>query len=185
MAVTQSLAERHADHAARHAARHHARRKPPASARKPAMTKPTSRPDATRLTPAAASHSRRKPTLQPATFADLPGWESDDHLAAFKTFLKSCDAVIKAAASPAPSRRDARPSVGELADACRAAQALEVADQGLGQGVLRSRSSCRNRVVHKDSRRAADGLLRAGARGLAHARRASSRRRSTGARPIS
>ncbi len=35
-------------------------------------------------------------TLQPASFADLPGWRRDDHLAAFKTFLRSCDEVIKA-----------------------------------------------------------------------------------------
>ncbi len=30
---------------------------------------------------------------QPVTFADLPGWVQDDHLAAFKTFLKSCERV--------------------------------------------------------------------------------------------
>ncbi|HWB46213.1 MAG TPA: MltA domain-containing protein [Hyphomicrobiaceae bacterium] len=32
-------------------------------------------------------------SLKPATFADLPGWKQDDHLAAFKTFLKSCERV--------------------------------------------------------------------------------------------
>jgi membrane-bound lytic murein transglycosylase A len=31
---------------------------------------------------------------KPATFADLPAWERDDHLAAFRTFLKSCERVI-------------------------------------------------------------------------------------------
>ncbi len=30
---------------------------------------------------------------RPVTFADLPGWERDDHLAAFQTFLKSCERV--------------------------------------------------------------------------------------------
>jgi membrane-bound lytic murein transglycosylase A len=29
-----------------------------------------------------------------AKFSDLPGWAEDDHLAAFKTFLRSCDRVI-------------------------------------------------------------------------------------------
>ena len=33
-------------------------------------------------------------TYRPVTFADLPGWGQDDHLAAFKTFLKSCERVV-------------------------------------------------------------------------------------------
>jgi membrane-bound lytic murein transglycosylase A len=33
-------------------------------------------------------------TYRPVNFADLPGWGQDDHLAAFKTFLKSCERVI-------------------------------------------------------------------------------------------
>ena len=32
-------------------------------------------------------------TYRPVAFADLPGWQQDDHLAAFKTFLKSCERV--------------------------------------------------------------------------------------------
>jgi membrane-bound lytic murein transglycosylase A len=35
-----------------------------------------------------------RPWYRPVTFADLPGWERDDHLAAFKTFLASCVRVI-------------------------------------------------------------------------------------------
>ena len=31
---------------------------------------------------------------RPVTFADLPGWAQDDHLAAFKAFLKSCERVV-------------------------------------------------------------------------------------------
>jgi membrane-bound lytic murein transglycosylase A len=31
-------------------------------------------------------------TITPIEFADLPGWEDDDHRAAFDAFLKSCDA---------------------------------------------------------------------------------------------
>jgi membrane-bound lytic murein transglycosylase A len=33
-------------------------------------------------------------TYRPMSFADLPGWEQDDHLVAFKTFLKSCERVV-------------------------------------------------------------------------------------------
>ena len=51
--------------------------------------------------------SRSGCSYQPVTFADLPGWAQDDHLAAFKTFLKSCERVIanareKAAADKGP-----------------------------------------------------------------------------------
>ncbi|MFZ1104760.1 MAG: MltA domain-containing protein [Hyphomicrobiaceae bacterium] len=31
---------------------------------------------------------------RPVTFGDLPGWQQDDHLAAFKTFVASCGRVI-------------------------------------------------------------------------------------------
>ncbi|HRD76623.1 MAG TPA: MltA domain-containing protein [Hyphomicrobiaceae bacterium] len=36
-------------------------------------------------------------SLTPATFADLPGWASDDHLAAYRTFQRSCVRLIAAA----------------------------------------------------------------------------------------
>jgi membrane-bound lytic murein transglycosylase A len=34
------------------------------------------------------------PWYRPVTFADLPGWQQDDHLAGFKTFFASCGRVI-------------------------------------------------------------------------------------------
>lgn len=61
-----------------------------------------------------------KVTLQPVTFADLPGWQDDDHLAALKTFIISCEKVVKSAALI-----KGRSPQGELARACRAAQAIE------------------------------------------------------------
>ena len=63
-------------------------------------------------------------TLQPAAFADLRGWETDDHLAAFKTFLKSCDVVIKNAGKAATANIASKAPPADLANACRAAQAL-------------------------------------------------------------
>lgn len=46
-------------------------------------------------------------TYQAATFADLPGWKTDDHLAAWKAFLASCRHISEAVRSggrsgPAP-----------------------------------------------------------------------------------
>jgi membrane-bound lytic murein transglycosylase A len=69
-----------------------------------------------------------------ATFADLPGWDGDDHLAAFRAFLTTCGPVTRtaqanAALASAPGatadamKADAKSA--QLAEACRAAQALE------------------------------------------------------------
>lgn len=35
------------------------------------------------------------PQYDPISFADLPGWADDDHLAAFRAFQKSCSRIIK------------------------------------------------------------------------------------------
>ena len=55
-------------------------------------------------------------TFIAATFADLPGWQQDDHLAAFKTFQKSCEIVI--AASKAGNKGGATPTPAALLSAC-------------------------------------------------------------------
>lgn len=63
-----------------------------------------------------------KISLKPVTYADLPGWKQDDHLAALKAFLRSCETVIAAAETG-----DGKAG-GELAPAlakvCAAAQSL-------------------------------------------------------------
>jgi len=46
---------------------------------------------------------------QPVAFADLPGWAQDDHLAAFKTFLKSCERVIANAREKATADKGLAP----------------------------------------------------------------------------
>lgn len=60
--------------------------------------------------------------FEPVSFADLPGWESDDHLAAFKAFRISCPR-IKAAAR-AVSRAGAIAVPAPLLAACDKAAAL-------------------------------------------------------------
>ena len=61
----------------------------------------------------------RGASYQPVTFADLPGWTQDDHLAAFKTFLKSCERVVANAREKATAdQRDGSPPVrGGLGEA--------------------------------------------------------------------
>jgi peptidoglycan lytic transglycosylase A len=73
---------------------------------------------ATNTTPTAMPAS--KVTFEPATFADLPGWESDDHLAALKTFLMSCGKVMASEAADVPESASAA-----LARTCRAAASIK------------------------------------------------------------
>jgi len=121
---------------------------------KPPMAKPTSPPPAPSkpVTPQLATPNPTTPpaapppaTLQPATFADLPGWQQDDHLAALKTFVKSCDKVVKGI----PGAPDDAASAA-LAEVCRAAMALKSPTKASARAFFEARF-VPNRVVHKDS----------------------------------
>jgi len=61
-------------------------------------------------------------SYQPLAFAEVPGWDSDDHAAAFKAFLKSCDRVLAARERPAGDKGQA--PLPALIDACTAASRL-------------------------------------------------------------
>ena len=89
----------------------------------PAMSKDAS-PPPTAAKPAAPTPPEAK--LERVTFGELPGWEGDDHFAAFKTFLKSCDAVARAASKASGNAAtQCKVPVSDLAAACRAAQDLK------------------------------------------------------------
>ncbi|HXF52919.1 MAG TPA: MltA domain-containing protein [Hyphomicrobiaceae bacterium] len=66
--------------------------------------------------------SARKVEFTPVRFDELPGWSRDDHVAALKTFLKSCERVKALAERGAPAGR-AVPAPGLLL-ACSEAAAL-------------------------------------------------------------
>jgi len=123
-------------------------------AAQPAQAVMTKAPQ-TKMPEAKASDAKpadKKPpdaTLQPATFADLPGWQNDDHLLAFKTFLKSCDCVIKAEDKPASRVAPSKAGAAELASACRAAKALEAATKVSAKGFFEEHF-VPNRVVQKN-----------------------------------
>lgn len=55
----------------------------------------------------------------PVTFEDVPGWASDDHLAAWKAFLASCKPLLKAAQGG--SKAGPRPTPQALLDVCQLA----------------------------------------------------------------
>lgn len=83
-----------------------------------------------------------KATLQSASFADLPGWKRDDHLAALKTFLRSCERVIKA------NKPGVSAEAIALAEACRAAKALKSPSKATAKAFFESQF-IPYRVVHK------------------------------------
>jgi membrane-bound lytic murein transglycosylase A len=58
-------------------------------------------------------------SYKPLTFAEVPGWEQDDHAAAFKAFLQSCERVL-AAARERGADKPAPPSA-QLVSACNVA----------------------------------------------------------------
>lgn len=58
-------------------------------------------------------------SFAPASFADLPGWESDDHLAAWKAFVASCKPVLDAAKGG--SKAGPKPTPQALLDICQLA----------------------------------------------------------------
>jgi membrane-bound lytic murein transglycosylase A len=60
---------------------------------------------------------------KPVAFAELPGWEQDDHLAAFKAFLKSCERVMVTARERTAESKS-QPPPPALVNACSEASRL-------------------------------------------------------------
>lgn len=68
-----------------------------------------------------------RPWYRQVTFADLPGWVQDDHLAAFKTFLASCGRVIARGRDPAGGAKGPQRPPATLVSICL--DATKVADE--------------------------------------------------------
>jgi membrane-bound lytic murein transglycosylase A len=67
------------------------------TAKRPAARKPATKAPARKTASVAKVAPAVKgaaPWYRPVTFADLPGWANDDHLAAFQAFLKSCGRAV-------------------------------------------------------------------------------------------
>jgi len=75
----------------------------------------------------------RAVTFEPMAFSDLPGWSTDDHLAAWKAFLASCKPVLKAGVRPAKDGVAGSPEA--LINIC--AQALAMAESVRTRGEAR------------------------------------------------
>ncbi len=97
-----------------------------------------------------------KPAIayKPLAFADVPGWDQDDHAAAFKAFLRSCERVVatareRAAADKAPS------ASASLVAACTAAKELPAPVDKAAAKAFFERYFIANAVSHSGPR----GLL--------------------------
>jgi membrane-bound lytic murein transglycosylase A len=66
----------------------------------------------------------RNAQVVPLTFAAMPGWAQDNHLAAFKSFMKSCGAILQGS----KAMRHKRPMFGGLFIACEAAKKIEATE---------------------------------------------------------
>jgi membrane-bound lytic murein transglycosylase A len=79
------------------------------------------------MTAAAAQVSSVKipnSQLEPLAWSDLSGWAEDDHMAAFKTFMDSCKAILPRT-SPG---REAGPMFTALQNICRRGRTDTAAD---------------------------------------------------------
>src|ERR1700687_5840927 len=76
------------------------------------------------VTPTAAAPAQaveiRHAQVKPLTFAELEGWQNDDHAAAFAAYMKSCGAIL----ASSTAMRKARPMFGGLYNACGPANAV-------------------------------------------------------------
>jgi membrane-bound lytic murein transglycosylase A len=97
--------------------------KTPAAAKKDALDKVSALRKAGDASKAGPSWYR------PVKFAELPGWERDDHLAAFKTFLKSCERVIARGRDAAPESDPKGPRLPPSALVAACIQAVKVAGE--------------------------------------------------------
>lgn len=89
-------------------------------------------------------------TIEPVSFADLPGWENDDHRAAYETFLKSCQRLVQ---TEQTGRKDCPP---ELLALCETQ--LRRGPEQLANDAARHFFETRF-VPHRVKHNAAEGLL--------------------------
>ncbi|MGE0054649.1 MAG: murein transglycosylase A [Hyphomicrobium sp.] len=86
----------------------------PANAEDPAKSAPKKKIVITVGVP-SKTMTKQSFTLNPASFADLPGWAEDDHLSAWKAFLSSCPVLVQRA----DAGKATKPMSQTLAGTCR------------------------------------------------------------------
>ncbi len=102
---------------------------------------------------AVTTKATPSPSFEPVSFKDLPDWDVDDHLAAFKAFLASCPRIK--AAVRAKNKAGAIAVPPALLAACDAASSLPTPVTRATARTFFERSFAPHRVVHA----AKEGLL--------------------------
>lgn len=82
------------------------------------------------LGPAEAQPAPEGARARPVSFAELAGWDADDHRAAFAAFARTCTLVTE----KAEPLRSGRAAPDALQQACRAALALKTPDASAARG---------------------------------------------------
>ncbi len=70
----------------------------------------------------------------PLAWADIPGWNDDDQLAAYRTFRASCRPIAAQHDLPSGPKADPKALGISLRDPCRAARATEISDGAKARG---------------------------------------------------
>lgn len=113
-----------------------------AAASEPAKAPPAPRAGAAMTTTSATSPQVK---LEPVAFASIAGWDGDDHLAAFKAFIKSCARLRKAAAGAVAAGK--APPAADLLAACREAAGITKPTRASAKAFFERRFRP-HRVVH-------------------------------------
>jgi membrane-bound lytic murein transglycosylase A len=94
------------------------------------------------------SKAKSNAIYRPVTFADLPGWEQDDHLAAFKTFLKSCGRIVATARDRTGSEKALPPPLALVAACDEAGRSQKDVRSKVGARAFFEQRFTPNSVVH-------------------------------------
>src|SRR3974377_2590380 len=77
-------------------------------------------------TPASAYKIKlHRAQVEPTSFAPMPGWQNDDHAAAFDAFQKTCSPILQGT----PAMRRMHPLYGALFKMCERAKAVGPLDR--------------------------------------------------------
>ncbi|WP_244534656.1 MltA domain-containing protein [Hyphomicrobium sp. CS1GBMeth3] len=95
--------------------------------------------------------ARLEVEFAPVTFAELPGWEADDHVAAFRAFLRSARILVHA---PGTASGQTKTADALLIDVAKRALSADVADAAAARAFFEAHF-VPHRVVHNG----AEGLL--------------------------
>ena len=100
--------------------------------------------------------------LEPIAWSDVDGWASDDHAAAFATFLASCRPIVNGG----KAEPDPRPMASAIKTVCGRAKIAGTLDSAKAGAFFEDNFRPAPRLEARQSARAADGLLRTDRRGL-------------------